>query len=128
MAPRNISHGIGGAGNIWVDDTAYIDGIYYSPPVLSPSKSARYTTGIGGTGNMRKFNTTDVLVTQDYPCGLDHIPVSHSAGIGGWGNLKAMKKHRTQSNKGKIQDPPIGPLLLWLLSSLRRKSSVDRKI
>jgi hypothetical protein len=102
MSPRYTSHGIGGAGNISVDTLPYVDGIAYSPPILTPSKSSRYTTGIGGAGNMRKFETTDVRVAQDLPQGMDHVPVATAAGIGGWGNLKAMRKRREQqkSNNG----------------------------
>ena len=101
MSPRYTSHGIGGAGNISVDTIPYVDGIIYSPPVLTSTKSSRYTTGIGGAGNMRKFGTTDVRIAQDYPRGMDRVPVATAAGIGGWGNLKAMKKRREQEERVK---------------------------
>jgi hypothetical protein len=48
---------------------------------------------------MRKFNATDVRVAQDYPRGMDHVPVATAAGIGGWGNLKAMRKRREQERE-----------------------------
>jgi hypothetical protein len=32
---KKFSHGRGGAGNICVDNTEYVDGLAYSPPVLS---------------------------------------------------------------------------------------------
>jgi hypothetical protein len=52
---------------------------------------------------MRKFDTTDVRVAQDYPRGLDHVPVATAAGIGGWGNLRAMQKRRAHNTENGSQ-------------------------
>jgi len=35
MPGKKFSHGRGGAGNISLDDIEYVDGLNYSPPILS---------------------------------------------------------------------------------------------
>jgi len=60
MPGKRISHGRGGAGNISVDTDEYVDGLKYSPPRLTQARHPHYSTGIGGAGNIRKFNADEI--------------------------------------------------------------------
>jgi len=89
---QKFSHGRGGAGNIAVETVKYVDGLTYSPPILSPQNTSRYTTGRGGAGNIRKYDAVEVRRAQDVPEGPQRIPHYTAAGRGGAGNLQAAKK------------------------------------
>jgi hypothetical protein len=92
MPGQKISHGRGGAGNISADNAEYVDGLTYSPPVLTEKRNHHYTTGIGGAGNIRKYNAEEVRVAQDVPEGPFRAPRATAAGRGGYGNLREFHK------------------------------------
>ena len=43
---------------------------------------------------MRRYNAVEARIAQDIPQGTDHVPQATAAGIGGYGNLRAMHKRR----------------------------------
>jgi Protein of unknown function (DUF3602) len=98
MPDQKYSHGRGGVGNISKDTITYVDGLSYSPPVLTADRNPHYTTGRGGAGNIRKYDPVAVRLAQDVPSGpTPHIPQYTAAGRGGIGNLQAMQKRRRES-------------------------------
>jgi len=88
MPGKKVSHGVGGAGNIFADDVEYVDGLNYSPPVLNEKRSYRYSTGRGGAGNIRKYNAKETRIAQDVPEGPYRAPRATQAGRGGVGNIQ----------------------------------------
>ena len=82
---QKSSHGLGGAGNMRAETVTYVAGASISPPILQESKSSRYTTGIGGSGNMRKYDPIEIRISQDVPEPTTHVPVFTAAGIGALG-------------------------------------------
>src|ERR1700694_16866 len=114
MSAKVFSHGRGGAGNIGPETVRYVDGINYSPPVLSvwcPTRikltflqgatNPNYSTGRGGAGNIRKYNAQEVRIAQDVPTGPTHIPVATAAGRGGVGNLQAAKRRELERRQSQ---------------------------
>ena len=99
MSGKRISHGRGGAGNISVDTVEYVDGLRYSPPRLTATRNPHYSTGIGGAGNIRKFNADEIETVQDIPSGRFRIPRATAAGRGGFGNLQEMHKREALSRQ-----------------------------
>jgi hypothetical protein len=102
---QKSSHGIGGAGNMRRETVIYVAGSTISPPILTESKSSRYTTGIGGSGNMRKYDPIEIRISQDVPAPSTHVPVFTAAGIGGVGNLKAMRERRESCAENSLSVP-----------------------
>ena len=99
MSGKRISHGRGGAGNISVDTVEYVDGLRYSPPRLTAARNPRYSTGIGGAGNIRKFNADEIATVQDIPSGPFRVPRATAAGRGGFGNIQEMHKRQALSRR-----------------------------
>ena len=104
MSGQKCSHGRGGAGNIRTDTVTYVDGLTYSPPVLKEIYHPRYSTGIGGAGNIRKFNAAEVRLAQDVPDGPFHVPRATAAGRGGWGNIQEMRKRERLAREAMSSD------------------------
>lgn len=93
------SYGRGGAGNITETPIAYVDGITFSPPVLTQKRNPCYSTGRGGVGNIRKFNSVEAHIAQDIPKGPPRTPHATAAGRGGFGNLQEMHKRERLSTE-----------------------------
>lgn len=106
MPGKKSSHGRGGAGNISVEDIEYVDGLNYSPPILTEKRNHHYSTGRGGAGNIRKYNTTEVRVAQDVPRGPYQAPHATAAGRGGIGNIQEWHK-RERLHEESLR-PPSG--------------------
>jgi Protein of unknown function (DUF3602) len=98
------TYGRGGAGNVTKTPIKYVDGITYSPPLLTEKRNPRYSTGRGGVGNIRKFNAAEVIIAQDIPEGPPRTPHATAAGRGGFGNLQAM--HKRERLSAELQRSP----------------------
>jgi hypothetical protein len=109
MPGKKFSHGRGGAGNISFDETVYVDGLSYSPPVLTEKRNHHFSTGIGGAGNIRKFNVVEARLAQDVPEGPYHAPHATAAGRGGYGNIQEMhKRERRQRDNMSVDGRTSG--------------------
>jgi hypothetical protein len=107
MGSQKYSHGRGGAGNMVTSTVEYVDGLAYSPPILRPENTRRFTTGRGGAGNICKYDPQKVRIAQGVPDGPQRIPRATQAGRGGVGNLQAAKKRETMRRKSMAVEPRV---------------------
>jgi Protein of unknown function (DUF3602) len=105
---KKVSHGRGGAGNIYPSQAEYVDGLNYShraPSVCIPrpisssidllqqaGRNGYFSTGIGGAGNMRRYSLNDVHRMEAIPEEPQRVPRASAVGRGGWGNISEFRR------------------------------------
>ncbi|KAH7133561.1 hypothetical protein EDB81DRAFT_887375 [Dactylonectria macrodidyma] len=109
-----VSHGRGGAGNINVDDTKYVDGEVVRSGVEGSHGDGAYSSGRGGAGNI-----SDVGVKSTERVDKDIIPEAairpsqdgrdFHTGRGGAGNEFSNGEEKAKKKKSTEKATPVAP-------------------
>jgi hypothetical protein len=54
---------------------------------------------------MRKYDPIEIRISQDIPEPTTHVPVFTAAGIGGVGNLRAMRQRQASGGSNMLNTP-----------------------
>ncbi|POR38671.1 Uncharacterized protein TPAR_01128, partial [Tolypocladium paradoxum] len=109
-----VSHGRGGAGNISVDDTPYIDGEVVRTGVEGSHGDGAYSAGRGGAGNIGDVGTAaskrkDQDIVPEVAVRPSQDAQGFHTGRGGAGNEHTASNHEKRAaDKGPLNGAPIG--------------------
>ncbi|KAL6878676.1 hypothetical protein J3F83DRAFT_723497 [Trichoderma novae-zelandiae] len=105
-----VSHGRGGAGNIDVDDTKYVDGEVVRSGIVGSHGDGAFSAGRGGAGNI-----VDVGTASTHRNDTDFVPEvavrasedaqGYHTGRGGAGN-----EHRVDEPATNAKPRPVAPV------------------
>ncbi|PKS06358.1 hypothetical protein jhhlp_007106 [Lomentospora prolificans] len=106
MPSGEVSHGRGGAGNINVDDTQYVDGEVVRVGVEGSHGDGAYSTGRGGSGNIGDAGSnaarrSDKVVVPEAAVRPSSDNQDYHTGRGGAGN------EYVTSKKSSAEEPPV---------------------
>ncbi|EGR47637.1 hypothetical protein MKX07_001791 [Trichoderma sp. CBMAI-0711] len=104
-----VSHGRGGAGNIDVDDTKYVDGEVVRTGIMGSHGDGAFSAGRGGAGNIADVGTTskhrnDTDVVPEAAVRVSQDGQGYHTGRGGAGN-----EHRVDE-PAHAKPRPVAPV------------------
>ncbi|CAI4216192.1 unnamed protein product [Parascedosporium putredinis] len=121
MPSAEVSHGRGGAGNINVDDTQYVDGEVVRVGVEGSHGDGAFSTGRGGSGNIGDAGSNaarraDKVIIPDAAVRPSTDNQDYHTGRGGAGNERKKSASSGDASSTPAEDAPPRCRLAWPIS------------